>query len=133
MSALFFKKNQPKSVPEKEPKGKKPEKEMDTVVLAKGTARGLNIHVIKHPHYSEKTSLLEQQNKYVFRVNPSVNKTQIKQAIEKMYNVSVGKLNIINYPAKTRKYRGRVLSQPSRWAKAIVTLKKGFKINLGSQ
>jgi large subunit ribosomal protein L23 len=69
--------------------------------------------------------------KYAFRVVPSANKKEIKAAIEKIFNVHVTNVNTLNVSGKWR----RVRYQPGKtanWKKAIVTLKKGEKIDFTS-
>jgi len=97
-----------------------------------------NSDVILYPILTEKSStLMESLNKYVFRVNVKSNKIQIKNALEKRFNVSVTKVTTMNFKGKikntTIKSGGHVLRSTGNresWKKAIVTLKDGDKINL---
>ncbi len=86
--------------------------------------------VIQEPVITEKiTTLSESQSKYAFKVHKATNKKQIKSAVEKIFNVHVTRVNVQNYLGKWR----RVRYQPGRtpeWKKAIVTLKKGEKIDI---
>lgn len=91
----------------------------------------LDIHeIIRHPLITERsTDLREGMNKVVFVVNPHANKHQIKHAIEETLKVKVEKVNIINVEGK-KKRLGRFEGKKSDWKKAIVTLKKGEKLNI---
>jgi large subunit ribosomal protein L23 len=67
--------------------------------------------------------------KYAFEVADEANKEQIKQAVEKAFNVGVTQVNVMTISGKRRRMRGRIVMTPS-WKKAIVTLKPGDKIEL---
>ena len=89
-------------------------------------------HVIKSPILSEESTIqMESHNKYVFRVDPRANKKQIKQAVERQFNVAVTSVNTMNYAGKFAggRFRGSPGRKPS-WKKAIVTLKAGDSIDL---
>ena len=66
---------------------------------------------------------------YSFQVNKKANKTQIRQAIERIYNVKVSKVRTANYKGKTRR-RGRHLGTTESWKKAVVFLKSDYHIDL---
>lgn len=85
--------------------------------------------VIKAPIITEKSSDLAQNNVITFSVDVNANKTQIKQAVEKIFNVKVESVNTIN--VKTKKKRvGRYVGKTKRVKKAIVKLKEGSSIEL---
>ena len=78
---------------------------------------------------TEKATLLsEKENKYVFRVRPHANKTQIKKAIEVLFKKTVLAVNTCNYGGKKKRERTAAFGHQADWKKAIVTLKKGDKI-----
>jgi len=85
--------------------------------------------VIRLPLVTEKGTYLAAQNKHAFRVDPAATKTQIKQAVEKTFNVKVVAVNVMNVHGKQRRWGRRVSERPS-WKKAIVTLAPGDKIEL---
>jgi len=85
--------------------------------------------ILKHPHISEKATYLSEQNKYVFKVFDSANKIQIKNAISGLYGVKVRHIRIINEKSKSRKLRNFFGTKPG-YKKAIVTLEKGYKIEV---
>ena len=89
------------------------------------------IDSIRNPIVTEKATILSEQNKTVFKVHMSANKKNIKKNIEKLFKVTVTKINIINQKTKFKIKQGRK-SYKSGYKKAIVTLKKGQSIDLTS-
>lgn len=85
--------------------------------------------VIREPLVTEKGGYLAAENKYAFRVVSGVNKTQIREAVEKVFDVKVTQVNVMNVRGKSRRWGRRRVSRPS-WKKAIVTLAEGDKIEL---
>ena len=83
--------------------------------------------VLRRPLITEKSTALQLENKYAFEVAREANKPQIKQAVEKAFNVTVMGVNVISNPGKSRRL-GRRLIDPKPWKKAIVTLKPGDTI-----
>jgi large subunit ribosomal protein L23 len=87
--------------------------------------------IIKRPLSSEKSvGDRETSNSYHFEVDSKVNKIQVKDAIEKLFEVKVLAVRTLNKVGKTRKYRNKIF-KTSGWKKAIVTLKEGERIDLG--
>lgn len=89
------------------------------------------LEIIKAPVVTEKSANIAQnEGKYAFKVDPRANKTEIKQAIEKIFNVKVIEISTIN--EKTKKKRvGRYSGLSNRSKKAIVKLAEGQTIDLG--
>jgi large subunit ribosomal protein L23 len=86
--------------------------------------------VIIRPLITEKsTHLSEKRNDYAFQVAWGSNKTQIKQAIEKIYKVKVKSVRTANRKGKPRR-QGRVMGTTNRWKKAIVHLHEDYHIDL---
>ena len=86
--------------------------------------------VLKKPVLTEKSLLLQQnENKYTFDVDVTANKIEVKQAVEKMFDVKVESVNIMNVKPKTKRM-GRYVGKTSKRRKAIVKLKEGYEINL---
>lgn len=85
--------------------------------------------VIKRPVITEKSMALMGENKYTFLVDPNANKIEIRQAVEKLFNVKVDKVNTMWVRGKTRRVRNRAGRTPDA-KKAIVKLKQGYKIEL---
>lgn len=84
--------------------------------------------VLKRYHLSEKTNFYASDGRYVFIVDKNTNKIEVKKAVEKVYDVHVVAVNIVNVKGKSRRY-GRSLGRTQDWKKAIVTLKAGEKIS----
>ncbi|MBI5534130.1 MAG: 50S ribosomal protein L23 [Deltaproteobacteria bacterium] len=76
---------------------------------------------------TEKATQLREQNKVIFRVNRRANKIQIREAIQKLFNVTVVEVNTLVMRGKERRM-GRGYSKLHNWKKAIVTLKAGDTI-----
>ncbi len=86
--------------------------------------------ILIRPLLTEKmTQLKEQQNKVCFLVSPQANKIEIKRAAEEVLKVKINSVNIINTKGK-RKRLGRYEGKRSDLKKAILTLKKGEKLEL---
>ena len=84
--------------------------------------------IIFAPVITEKTAAMEMEGKYVFKVDVRANKTQIKQAVEKAFNVKVESVNTMNNHPKDRRV-GRYTGKTNRYKKAIVKLAKGSTIS----
>jgi len=83
--------------------------------------------VLRRPLITEKNTNLQAQGKYAFKVADKANKLQIKQAVEKAFNVKVTSVNVLTVHSKRRRMgRREVLTPP--WKKAVVTLQPGDKI-----
>lgn len=85
--------------------------------------------VLLKPLVTEKGTYLGATNKYLFAVSPQTNKTEIKKAVKAVYGVMPVKVNIVNLGGKNVRY-GRVKGQTKDKKKAIITLKKGDKIEV---
>ena len=83
--------------------------------------------IIKAPIITEKTSELASKNVITFSVDIKANKTQIKQAVEKIFNVKVESVNTLNIKPKAKRFRMSIY-KTSAIKKAIVKLRAGEKI-----
>ncbi len=82
------------------------------------------------PVITEKgTVLQEKNNQYLFRVSPRANKIQIREAVEKIFKVTVTSVRTVTVHGKMRRM-GRAQGRKPSWKKAIVTLKEGETIDL---
>ncbi len=81
---------------------------------------------------TKSTELFKKQGKIVFKIHRSANKNMVKNAVEKIWNVKVDNVNVINTVGKQRRFGGKTY-RSSRKKKAIISLKKGHKINLPGQ
>ncbi|MDD2707233.1 MAG: 50S ribosomal protein L23 [Verrucomicrobiae bacterium] len=88
--------------------------------------------IVQRVRLTEKGSVLqEKHNAYVLAVAPKANKVEIKQAVEKIFNVKVERVNTMHCLGKKRRQMTKQRGQSSDWKKAVVTLKEGGKIELG--
>ena len=85
--------------------------------------------VLIAPHVTEKTSLaMQNHNQYTFRVRRDATKTDIRKAIELMFDVKVEGVQVVNEPGKTRRF-GRSTGRTQDWKKAYVSLSPGQTID----
>jgi large subunit ribosomal protein L23 len=85
--------------------------------------------VLLAPVVSEKSYVLIEDGKYSFRVHPDAHKTQIRQAVEQLFDVHVQKVNIVKVRPKPKR-RGMMSGQRKGWKKAIVHLRAGETIEI---
>ena len=86
------------------------------------------LDIILAPIITEKSAGMEAEVKYAFKVANTANKTEIKQAIEKKFNVKVMAVNVTNSHPKKKRV-GKYTGMTSKYKKAVVTLKKGDTIS----
>ena len=86
--------------------------------------------VLKRPIITEKSTVLQEQNKYVFEIMPRANKTQVREAVERAFEVSVTNVNIVMNAGENRRLRNGRLLRTSATKKAIVTVAPGQTIQL---
>lgn len=87
------------------------------------------MNIIKAPSITEKSTRLTELGQYVFYVDTSATKFEVKAAIEKLFNVKVSGVNTINMLGKTKRFKGRLAYRSDR-KKAVVRLEKGQTIDL---
>ena len=85
--------------------------------------------IIKKPCVTEKSTAFTKEGKYVFIVQPSATKSEIKQEVKRLYKVDAAKVNVVNRPSKSKRVGTRRGRQPS-YKKAVVTLKRGQTIDV---
>jgi len=84
--------------------------------------------LIAAPVVSEKSTIAAENNKtFVFKVNSTANKANIKNSVELMFGVKVDTVHVLNVKGKIKK-SGRTIGKRSDWKKAYVKLKSGFDI-----
>ena len=83
--------------------------------------------VIIRPVVSEKSYVLATNDKYTFRVHPDAHKTQIRQAIEQLFEVKVVSVRTISVKSKPKR-RGLYQGRTRTWKKAIVQVRPGDSI-----
>jgi large subunit ribosomal protein L23 len=87
--------------------------------------------VIIRPVVSEKSYVLASVGKYVFRVHPDAHKTQIKQAVEALFDVKVRNVATMSVKSKPKR-RGYTSGRSRSWKKAIVQVREGDSIPIFS-
>jgi large subunit ribosomal protein L23 len=89
--------------------------------------------VLVAPHITEKTALaMQNANQYAFKVRRDANKTEIKQAVELMFEVKVSGVQVANEPGKERRF-GKRIGRTQDWKKAYVRLAEGQAIDYEAQ
>lgn len=86
-------------------------------------------HVIHSPVISEKSYALIADNKYTFRVHPDAHKTQIRAAVEEVFDVAVVEVRTMTMKSKPKR-RGWTRGRTRSWKKAVVKLAPGDRIEL---
>ncbi len=84
--------------------------------------------VIEGPHLSEKSHISAENNQIVVKVRPDATKSEIKQAVELLFEVSVDNVTVMNYQGK-RKRHGLSHGRRNNWKKAYVKLAEGSSID----
>jgi large subunit ribosomal protein L23 len=85
--------------------------------------------ILIEPVLSEKANALREEGKYVFKVDPSATKIQIKEAVRKLFNVHPIACTVMVVGGKPKRQRNRA-GYTSSWKKAIVRLQKNEKISI---
>ena len=82
--------------------------------------------IVLAPVVTEKCNALMQEKKYTFKVRRDANRIEIGKAVEKLFNVKVKSVNVMNYTGKTKRV-GRTMKSGKRpdWKRAVVTLAEG--------
>lgn len=112
----------------------KSNKEIETVeaskhVLETPRATGDAHRVLLRPLITEKNTLHQTQNQYVFEVARRANKVEVQKAIETAFKVKVKKVRMVSMRGKVKQF-GRMKGVRKFWKKAIVTVGKGDQITL---
>lgn len=89
----------------------------------------MKLEIIKAPIITEKSEGLKKNNVYTFKVDASANKIQIKQVIEKKFNVKVKSINSLNVRGKKKRV-GKYSGRTSDYKKVYVALKDGSSIEM---
>ncbi len=90
----------------------------------------MNVYeILKRPITTEKSRILsDYYDQYTFEVDRRANKIQVKEAVEKIFNVAVISVNIMNMPAKRGRFGRRQIARKPAWKKAVVKLAPGQRI-----
>lgn len=84
--------------------------------------------IIRGPHVSEKSHIVAGNNQVVFKVRTDATKTEIRQAVELLFEVEVDAVNVIRYHGKIKRF-GRSSGRRASWKKAYVTLAEGSNLD----
>ena len=84
--------------------------------------------VLRGPHLSEKSHFVAEKNQFVFKVRTDATKTDIKQAVELLFEVTVQSVQVINYQGKVKRHGG-TSGRRAAWKKAYVRLAEGSHID----
>ena len=87
------------------------------------------LDILRKPLITEKSTLLQERGRYVFEVSPSATKLQIKEAVERAFEVTVLHVNTMNVRGKAKRYGPKRVVKRS-WKKAIVALAPGDTITI---
>ena len=91
------------------------------------------MNVLLGPHVSEKTARVgDKHQQVVFRVRRDADKTEVRQAVEMLFEVKVASVQIVNNHGKLKRF-GAMLGRRSDWKKAYVRLAPGSEINLAGE
>ena len=85
--------------------------------------------VLLAPVVTEKAYAGVEDSKYAFRVHPDAHKTQIRQAVEELFDVKVERVNVLKVQAKPKR-RGAFRGTRNGWKKAVVQLRAGDTIEI---
>ena len=88
-----------------------------------------NEQIVLAPVVSEKSYEGIAEGRYAFRVHPDAHKTQVRQAVEELFDVHVERVNIVKVPPKPKR-RGLFKGTRQGWKKAIVTVREGETIEI---
>ena len=83
--------------------------------------------VIRGPHLSEKAHMSAEKNQVVLKVRTDATKTEIKQAVEFLFEVKVDNVQVMNVKGKTKRF-GQIKGRRSDWKKAYVRLAEGSSL-----
>lgn len=89
----------------------------------------MNVYdVIRRPLATEKTYVMRSEGTYAFEIHPDANKHQVKEAVEKVFEVDVVAVNVMNIPGKRRRAGRRWIVSRAPMRKAVVRLASGQTI-----
>lgn len=87
--------------------------------------------VIKKPVVTEKSMANQQKSVYTFIVAPDATKPEVKQSVEKAFNVKVEEVRTVKVKGKYKRMKNQLLEGKRKdWKKAYVTLKEGFRLDI---
>ena len=119
------------AAPKKADKKEAPAKQAEAPKAVFAPATKHDYEVVFDPHITEKSmALLQNANKVTVKVNDKANKTEIKDSFQRLYQVKVVDVKILNQRAKAKSRGGRYQGEVSGYKKAIVSIAKGSAVDL---
>ena len=85
--------------------------------------------ILIRPIISEKNTMLNLQDQYIFEVAERSNKIMVRQAVEELFKVDVTSVNVMHVKGKLKR-RGRQVGRTRSWKKAVVSVREGQRIEL---
>jgi large subunit ribosomal protein L23 len=104
---------------------------VSTAAVAKSAHQEKLLQVLLGPHVSEKATALADGQQIVFKVRADATKTDVRAAVEMLFDVKVARVSVARMPAKTKRFGTRQGTR-SGWKKAYVRLQPGHDINFMS-
>ena len=92
-------------------------------------SKGHKFTILRRPLVTEKSTLLQEQNRYSFEVSPQATKLEIKEAVQDAFNVKVTKVNTMTVQGKRKRFEPK-FGQKKTWKKVIVTVSQGDSITI---
>lgn len=96
--------------------------------MSQATHQERLMNVVRGPHLSEKAHLAAEKNQVVLRVRKDASKSDIRKAVELLFDVQVEKVTVVNVSGKNKRF-GRTLGRRSDWKKAYVRLAEGSSLD----
>ncbi|MBD8880665.1 MULTISPECIES: 50S ribosomal protein L23 [Rhodanobacter] len=90
------------------------------------------LDTLRAPHISEKSARVSEHNQYVFVVAPTATKADVREAVEKMFDVKVEQVNLVNSKGKVKSFRFRAGNRQGK-RKAYVRLADGQSIDVSAK
>jgi large subunit ribosomal protein L23 len=119
------------AAPKKADKKEAPAKQAEAPKAVFAPATKHDYEVVFDPHITEKSmALLQNANKVTVKVNDKANKTEIKDSFQRLYQVKVVDVKILNQRAKAKSRGGRYQGEVSGYKKAIVSIAAGSAVDL---
>ncbi|MDZ4792579.1 MAG: 50S ribosomal protein L23 [Hyphomicrobiales bacterium] len=85
--------------------------------------------IVLSPVVTEKSTMASENNQVIFKVKRDANKTEIKEAVERLFKVKVKAVNTLNRKGKLKRFRG-IEGRQNTVKKAIVTLEDGYSVDV---
>lgn len=102
---------------------------MNSALINQNIKQERLLQIILRPHLSEKSALVgDKYRQFVFKVAANADKTEIKQAVEVLFNVKVGAIRVCNVRGKERRFK-QMTGHRKGWKKAYVSLQEGYDID----